>query len=210
MPSLSLVPVSVSLRKRGFVHDPKAKFMTSPWVMPDNTQQALKLEADKKFNKRVDHVVDVLTKFVAIASQKFLYNKFYKAGMAKLYKQQSQSGRKWLAGERCWGDIMYDEDMRVAAIRKAYVDKLVAMTDEEFYEYNGKVFAEHRQYRQNIGPWLEFMQTIKAKRAEARANLANQKQIWHEVSVTRKPAAPVQRRTQNRGAFSALAESDDE
>jgi hypothetical protein len=84
------------------------------------------------------------------------------------------------------------------------------MTDEEFYEYNGKVFAEHRQYRQNIGPWLEFMQTIKAKRAEARANLANQKQIWHEVSVTRKPAAPVQRRTQNRGAFSALAESDDE
>ena len=210
MPSLSLVPVSVSLRKRGFVHDPKAKFMTSPWVMPDNTQQALKLEADKKFNKRVDHVVNVLSKFVAIASQKFLYNKFYKAGMAKLYKQQSQSGRKWLAGERCWGDIMYDEDMRIAAIRKAYVDKLVAMPDAEFFEYNRKVFIEHRQYRQNIGPWLEFLETIKSKRAEARANLANQKQVWHEVVAPRKPTAPIQQRTQNRGAFSALAESDDE
>jgi hypothetical protein len=204
----SLIPVSVSLRKRGFVHDPKAKFMTSPWVMPDNTQQALKLEADKKFNKRVDHVVNVLTKFVAIASQKFLYNKFYKSGMAKLYKQQSQSGRKWLAGERCWGDIMYDEDMRVAAIRKAYIDKLVAMPDAEFFEYNRKVFIEHRQYRQNIGPWLEFLETIKSKRAEARANLANQKQVWHEVSVTRKPV--VQRRNLNSGAFSALADSDDE
>ena len=211
MPSLSLVPVSVSLRKRGFVHDPKSKFMTSPWVMPDNTQQSLKLEADKKFNKRVDHVVNVLTKFVAIASQKFLYNKFYKAGMEKLYKQQSQSGRKWLAGERCWGDIMYEEDMRIAAQKQAYINRLVAMTDAEFYEYNGKVFAEHRQYRQSIAPWLEFMYTIKAKRAEARANLANQKQVWQEVVATHKPAAPVQqRRTQNRGTFSALAESDDE
>ena len=209
MPSLSLVPVSVSLRKRGFVHDPKAKFMTSPWVMPDNTQQALKLEADKKFNKRVDHVVDVLTKFVAIASYKFLFNKFYKAGMQKLYKQQSQSGRKWVTGDRWWGDIMYEEDLRVAAVRKAYVDKLVAMTDQEFYEYNGKVFAEHRQYRQNIGPWLEFMQTIKSKRAEARANLANQKQVWHEVVVTHKPVVQ-QRRVRNRGAFSALEDSDDE
>lgn len=100
--------------------------------------------------------------------------------------------------------------MRIAAQRQAYVNRLVAMSDAEFYEYNGKVFAEHRQYRQNIGPWLEFMQTIKAKRAEARANLANQKQVWQEVVVTHKPAAPVQRRTQNRGAFSALAESDDE
>jgi hypothetical protein len=208
MPSLSLVPVSVSLRKRGFVHDPKAKFMTSPWVMPDNTQQALKLEADKKFNKRVDHVVDVLTKFVAIASYKFLFNKFYKAGMAKHYNKIRDSGRKWLTGERSWGDIMYDEDMRVAAIRKAYVDKLVAMPDAEFYEYNRKVFIEHREYRQNIGPWLEFLETIKSKRAEARANLANQKQVWHEVSVTHRPV--VQRRIPNRGAFSALAESDDE
>lgn len=208
MPSLSLIPVSVSLRKRGFVHDPKAKFMTSPWVMPENTQQALKLEADKKFNKRVDHVVDVLTKFVAIASYKFLFNKYYKAGMAKLYKKQSQSGRKWVTGERSWGDIMCDEDMRVAAIRKAYVDQLVAMPDAEFFEYNRKVFIEHREYRQNIAPWLEFLETIKSKRAEARANLANQKQVWHEVSVTHKPV--VQRRVRNTGAFSALADSDDE
>jgi hypothetical protein len=207
MPSLSLVPVSVSLRKRGFVHDPKAKFMTSPWVMPDNTQQALKLEADKKFNKRVDHVVDVLTKFVAIASYKFLFNKYYKAGMQKLYK--NQSGRKWVTGDRWWGDIMYEEDMRVAAQRQAYVNRLVAMTDAEFYEYNGKVFAEHREYRQNLQPWLDFMYTIKAKRAEARANLANQKQVWQEVVVTHhKPV--VQRRVRNRGAFSALEESDDE
>jgi hypothetical protein len=104
---------------------------------------------------------------------------------------------------------MYEEDLRVAAVRKAYVDKLVAMTDQEFYEYNGKVFAEHRQYRQNIGPWLEFMQTIKSKRAEARANLANQKQVWHEVVVTHKPVVQ-QRRVRNRGAFSALEDSDDE
>jgi hypothetical protein len=209
MPSLSLVPVSVSLRKRGFVHDPKAKFMTSPWVMPDNTQQALKLEADKKFNKRVDHVVDVLTKFVAIASYKFLFNKYYKAGMQKLYK--NQSGRKWVTGDRLWGDIMYEEDMRVAAQRQAYINRLVAMSDAEFYEYNGKVFAEHREYRQNIGPWLEFMYTIKSKRAEARANLSNQKQVWQEVVATHRPAAPVQqRRTQNRGTFSVLEESDDE
>jgi hypothetical protein len=202
----SLVPISVSLRKRGFVHDPKAKFMTSPWVMPNNTQQALKLEADKKFNKRVDHVVDVLTKFVAIASYKFLFNKHYKAGMQKLYK--SQSGRKWVTGERCWGDIMYEEDMRVAAQRQAYVNRLVAMSDAEFYEYNGKVFAEHREYRQNLQPWLDFMYTIKAKRSEARANLSNQKQVWHEVVVTHKPV--VQRRTPNRGTFSVLEESDDE
>ena len=209
MPSLSLVPVSVSLRKRGFVHDPKAKFMTSPWVMPDNTQQALKLEADKKFNKRVDHVVDVLTKFVAIASYKFLFNKHYKAGMQKLYKKEIQSGRKWVTGDRWWGDIMYEEDMRVAAQRQAYINRLVAMTDAEFYEYNGKVFAEHREYRQNLQPWLDFMYTIKAKRAEARANLANQKQVWQEVIVTHKPVVQ-QRRVRNRGAFSALEDSDDE
>jgi hypothetical protein len=204
----SLIPISVSLRKRGFVHDPKAKFMTSPWVMPDNTQQALKLEADKKFNKRVDHVVDVLTKFVAIASYKFLFNKYYKAGMAKHYKKERDSGRKWVTGDRWWGDIMYEEDMRIAAQRQAYVNRLVAMSEEEFYEYNGKVFAEHREYRQNIQPWLEFMYMIKSKRAEARANLANQKQVWKEVVVTHKPV--VQRRIPNRGAFSALADSDDE
>jgi hypothetical protein len=180
--------------------------MTTPWVMPDNTQEALKLEASKKFNKRVDHVVDVLTKFVAIASYKFLFNKYYKAGMQKLYK--NQSGCKWVTGDRWWGDIMYEEDMRIAAVRQAYVNRLVAMSDEEFYEYNGKVFAEHREYRQNIAPWLEFMYTIKSKRAEARANLANQKQIWQEVVVTHRPV--VQRRSPNSGAFSALADSDDE
>jgi hypothetical protein len=103
---------------------------------------------------------------------------------------------------------MYEEDMRIAAIRQAYVNRLVAMSDEEFYEYNGKVFAEHREYRQNLQPWLEFMYTIKSKRAEARANLANQKQVWQEISVTHRPV--VQRRIPNRGAFSALAESDDE
>jgi hypothetical protein len=211
MPSPSLIPISVSLRKRGFVHDPKAKFMTSPWVLPEKTQQALKLEASKKFNKRVDNVVDVLSKFVAIASQNFLFNKFYKAGIQKLYKTQSQSGRKWLTGERCWGDIVYEQDLQVAEARKAYVNKLVAMPDAEFYEYNRKVFVEHREYRQNIGPWLEFLETIKSKRAEARANLANQKQVWQEVSVTHRPRPQqVQRQTPNRGAFSALDDSDDE
>jgi hypothetical protein len=207
----SLIPISVSLRKRGFVHDPKAKFMTSPWVLPEKTQQALKLEASKKFNKRVDNVVDVLSKFVAIASQNFLFNKFYKAGIQKLYKTQSQSGRKWRTGDRCWGDIVYEQDLQVAEARKAYVNKLVAMPDAEFYEYNRKVFVEHREYRQNIGPWLEFLETIKSKRAEARANLANQKQVWQEVSVTHRPRRQqVQRQTPNRGAFSALDDSDDE
>jgi len=211
MTSPSLIPISVSLRKRGFVHDPKAKFMTSPWVLPEKTQQALKLEAAKKFNKRVDHVVDVLSKFVAIASHNFLFNKFYKAGIQKLYKTESQSGRKWRTGDRWWGDIMYEEDMRIAEQRQAYVNKLVAMPDAEFYEYNRKVFIEHREYRQNIGPWLEFLQTIKSKRAEARANLANQKQIWQEVVSTHRPRQQqVQRQTPNRGAFSALADSDDE
>jgi len=211
MPSPSLIPISVSLRKRGFVHDPKAKFMTSPWVLPEKTQQALKLEASKKFNKRVDNVVDVLSKFVAIASQNFLFNKFYKAGIQKLYKTQSQSGRKWRTGDRCWGDIVYEQDLQVAEARKAYVNKLVAMPDAEFYEYNRKVFVEHREYRQNIGPWLEFLETIKSKRAEARANLANQKQVWQEVSVTHRPRRQqVQRQTPNRGAFSALDDSDDE
>ena len=210
MPSLSLVPVSVSLRKRGFVHNAKAPFMTTPWVMPDNTQEALKLEVSKKFNKRVDHVVDVLTKFVAIASHKFLYNKFYKAGMAKHYKKIRDSGRKWLAGERCWGDIMYDEDLRVAEQRKAYVNRLVAMSDAEFFDYNRRVFAEHREYRQDIKPWLDFMYTIKAKRAEARAKLGHQQQVWQEVSFTHRPAPVQQRRVRNSGAFSALADSDDE
>ena len=209
MPSLLLIPSSVSLRKRGFVHDPKAPFMTSPWVMPDNTQTALKLEAAKKFNQRVDRVISVLTKFVAIASYKFLFNKYYKAGMVKHYKKIRDSGRKWLTGERCWGDIMYDEDIRIAAIRQAYIDRLVAMSEEEFYEYNGKVFAEHREYRQNLGPWLEFMYTIKAKRAEYRAKVAQHKQVWHEVSFVHRPAQ-VQRRNPNSGAFSALADSDDE
>jgi predicted HNH restriction endonuclease len=209
MPSPSLIPISVSLRKRGFVHDPKAKFMTSPWVLPEKTQQALKLEASKKFNKRVDNVVDVLSKFVAIASQNFLFNKFYKAGIQKLYK--NQSGRKWRTGDRCWGDIVYEQDLQVAEARKAYVNKLVAMPDAEFYEYNRKVFVEHREYRQNIGPWLEFLETIKSKRAEARANLANQKQVWQEVSVTHRPRRQqVQHQIRNRGAFSALDDSDDE
>jgi hypothetical protein len=53
------------------------------------------------------------------------------------------------------------------------------------------------------------MYTIKAKRAEARANLANQKQVWQEVVVTHKPVVQ-QRRVRNRGAFSALEDSDDE
>ena len=211
MTSPSLIPISVSLRKRGFVHDSKAKFMTSPWVLPEKTQQALKLEAAKKFNKRVDNVVNVLSKFVAIASQNFLFNKFYKAGIQKLYKKHVESGRRWRTGDRCWGDIVYEQDLQVAEARKAYVNRLVAMPDAEFYEYNRKVFIEHREYRQNIGPWLEFLETIKSKRAEARANLANQKQVWQEVVSTHRPRQQqVQRQTPNRGAFNALADSDDE
>jgi len=211
MTSPSLIPISVSLRKRGFVHDSKAKFMTSPWVLPEKTQQALKLEAAKKFNKRVDNVVNVLSKFVAIASQNFLFNKFYKAGIQKLYKKHVESGRRWRTGDRCWGDIVYEQDLQVAEARKAYVNKLIAMPDAEFYEYNRKVFIEHREYRQNIGPWLAFLETIKSKRAEARANLANQKQVWQEVVGTHRPRQQqVQRQTRNRRAFTALAVSDDE
>ena len=206
----SLVPISVSLRKRGFVHDPKAPFMTSPWVMPNKTQEALKLNASKKFNERVDRVIAVLTKFVAIASHKFIFNKFYKAGMAKHYKKMKDSGRKWITGERCWGDIMYDEELRIARERQAYINRLVAMSDAEFYEYNGRVFAEHREYRQNLKPWLDFMYLVKAKRAEARAKLGHQKQVWQEISTTHRPAPVQQRPVTNRGAFSALEDSDDE
>ena len=56
--------------------------------------------------------------------------------------------------------------------------------------------------------WNALPESIKAKRAEARANLANQKQIWNEVVVNHKPV--VQRRVRNTGAFSALEDSDDE
>lgn len=212
-----MIPHSVTMRRLGFVFNPRAKFMTSPWVdAVEKLEQ--RLEARRNFSRRVNKTVDVLTRFVAtwVAQSR----------AARSTERVRAAGEKWrlAALSPNWANIMEIEDARVEieraeeearrqATRDAYEARLLAMSDSELIEYHQRTMAEHRIHHEDYRPWMEFISKIHAKRAANRVALVDNAQMWVELN-----AAPRLHNTQrsaqirrviSRNAFSAL-DSDSE
>ena len=207
----SLVPTSVRMRRRGLVLDPAIRGISiyeSKWV------PAGKTVADRKlaYNAKVDRTVDALAKFVAIWVQQ--------SRRARREYAVRKAGQDWrnAVWSISWADISEEEDLRRKAIIDAYHARLVAMPEAELREYNARTIREIREHNDDPWPWMEWMRTVRAKRALAQITVAEHKQVWQEMSlknigvpvrlhntqaVAKKRVVQVKKNT-----FSALADSD--
>ena len=196
-----LIPHSVTMRARGFVYNPQARFMTSPWVSAVEM-----MEKKIAYNKRVDSTVGVLERFVAkwVAQSR----------EARSKARVRAAGEKWRLSvmSSSWANIMETEDAaeraRVQSLRDAYEARLVAMPERDLIEYHQQTMAEHRRHHEDYRPWMEFISRILATRAALRAAVVDNAQVWVELHNRQRPA--LVRRVVVRGRFSALDSSDSE
>jgi len=196
-----LIPHSVTMRARGFVYNPQARFMTSPWVSAVEM-----MEKKIAYNKRVDRTVGVLERFVAkwVAQSR----------EARSKARVRAAGEKWRLSvmSSSWANIMETEDAaeraRVQSLRDAYEARLVAMPERDLIEYHQQTMSEHRRHHEDYRPWMEFISRIHAKRAALRAAVVDNAQVWVELHNRQRPAQV--RRVVVRGRFSALDSSDSE
>ena len=207
----ALVPYSVRQRSRGLVMDPAIRGISiyqPKWVPAGTTV------ADRKmaYNAKVDRVVDALAKFVAI------------------WVKQSRTARREYAVRRAgenwrnavwaisWADISQQDDNRRAAIVAAYHARLVAMPEDQLREYNARTIREIREHNDDPWPWMEWMRTVRAKRAIVQVAAAEHRQVWQEMSLKNigvpvrlhNTQAVTKKRVvvQKKNTFSALADSD--
>jgi len=207
----SLVPTSVRMRRRGLVLDPAIRGISiyeSKWVPAGTTVADRKLA----YNAKVDRTVDALAKFVAIWVKQ--------SRRARREYAVRKAGLDWRndVWSISWADISEQEDLRRKAIIDAYHARLVAMPEAELREYNARTIREIREHNDDPWPWMEWMRTVRAKRALAQITVAEHKQVWQEMSlknigvpvrlhntqaVAKKRVVQVKKNT-----FSALADSD--
>jgi hypothetical protein len=202
-----MIPYSVRMRAHGYVYNPNARFMTSPWV---NAVEIM--EKKIAFNKRVDRTVDVLSRFVATW--------VVQSRTARSARNVREAGEKWrnAAMSPNWANMMEKEDNRIAQERAdadaRFEERLMAMSDAEIIHYHQMTMMEHRRHREDYRPWMDFIAKIHQKRAAARVALANNAQMWVELNVRpqlHNQQRPAQvRRVVARGGFSALESSESE
>ena len=207
----SLVPTSVRMRQRGLVLDPAIRGISiyeSKWVPAGTTVADRKLA----YNAKVDRTVDALAKFVAIWVQQ---SRRVRREYAVRKASEDWSRGVWTIS---WSSISEQEDLRRKAIIDAYHARLVAMPEEQFRIYNALTIREIREHNDDPWPWMELVRKIRAKRALARLAIAEQKQVWQEMSL-KNIAVPVRLHNtqavakkrvviQKKNTFSALEESD--
>jgi len=206
---LAFVPRSVTMIKRGYVRDPKAKYMHDPWVLKGFTVAD---KAKKAVNLRADRVLNALERFKAIwVAQSRTARREYAVREASL----AWTSAVWSIS---WADIMESEDKAQKAVRKAFETRLIMMPDAELIEYNARTIQEIRTHNDDVWPWVEFMRGVRAKRV-ARARLEENLNAWREmalatigvpVTLHNKQASAKKRVVRRTGGFSALDDSDSE
>lgn len=209
---MALVPHSVRMRQLGMVRDPAIHGHTygqSVWV-PKGTTVA---DRQNAYRTKVNRVVDVLTRFVA--------NWVKQSRIARSAYKCKARAEAWHASvwSISWANIMESEENRSKAIVDAYYARLVAMTDRELNEYSAAAIREIRQHNEDVMPWLETMRIVRAKREIAQVAIAENRQVWQEMSI-RNIGVPVRlhntqavakkRVVRVQNSFSALDSSDSE
>jgi hypothetical protein len=216
--SKKLIPSSVLMVQRGFVYNPNARFMTSPWVnavemMEKQAAEQLEIKI-REFKKRVrvNKTVDVLGRFVAtwVAQSRTARSAWNSRKAGEMWRNAALSPN--------WFDMMEEEANRIADERAEaeaqFEARLMAMSDAEIIRYHQQTMMEHRRHREDYRPWMDFIAKIQRKRAALRSALSESEQMWVELNV--RPALhnqqrPAQvRRVVSRGGFSALDDSDSE
>ena len=208
----ALVPYSVRQRSRGLVLDPAIRgisMLQSKWVPAGTTVADRKLA----YNAKVDRTVDALAKFVAIWVKQ--------SRTARREYAVRKAGQDWrnAVWAISWADISQQDDNRRAAIVAAYHARLVAMPEDQLREYNARTIREIREHNDDPWPWMEWMRTIREKRAVAQVAAAEHRQVWQEMSfknigvpirLHNKQAVTKKRMVQSKNNFAALADSDND
>ena len=207
-----LVPNSVTMRKLGYVLDPTIRgFMRTQWVPKRTLKKQKKIDYEK-----VEHVVNVLERFAKIVSRKWRELLDMREKVRKLRMELKSLLDCGNGSYPNWGNIMYEEDLRRKAIIDAYHARLVAMPEAELREYNARTIREIREHNDDPWPWMEWMRTVRAKRALAQITVAEHKQVWQEMSLKNigvpvrlhNKQAVAKKRVIQKNTFSALADSD--
>jgi len=199
------------MRKLGYVLDPTIRgVMRTQWV-PKRTPKKQKIDYEK-----VERVVNVLERFAKIVSRKWRAVLDKRAEFRRFRASVLKLLECGLGRYFNWANLMYEEDLRRKAIREAYHARLVAMPEAELREYNARTIREIREHNDDPWPWMEWMRTVRAKRALAQITVAEHKQVWQEMSLKNigvpvrlhNKQAVAKKRVVHKNTFSALADSD--
>jgi hypothetical protein len=205
----ALVPFSVRQRSRGLVLDPAIRgisMLQSKWVPAGTTVADRKLA----YNAKVDRTVDALAKFVAIWVKQ--------SRTARREYAVRKAGEDWrnAVWSISWADLAEQDDNRRKAIVDAYHARLVAMPEDQLREYNARTIREIREHNDDPWPWMEWMRTVRAKRALVQVTVAEHKQVWQEMSLKNigvpvrlhNTQAVTKKRVIRKNTFAAFEDSD--
>jgi hypothetical protein len=206
---LALIPHSVKMNARGYVRDPKAKYMQNPWVKKGCTVAEI---AKKAMNARADRLLNALERFKAIwVAQSRIARREYAVRMAS----EAWTREVW---SESWASIMELDAMARANIRKEFEARLISMSEHDLAQYNAHTIREIREHNDDVWSWVEFMRSIRAKRV-ARAKLEENLNVWREmalatigvpVTLHNTQVSAKKRVVRRTGGFSALDDSDSE
>jgi hypothetical protein len=197
---LSFVPHSVQRARAGFVRNPAACWSLNvpQWIPKPKAAVPVDMA-------RVDHVVDVLTRFVAAW--------VVQSRNARREYSVREAGDKWRrdAMNPNWADMTEREERREIQRRRRQFQAWCTMPEEEWKAIGRQFISDAR----DIGPLIrDILRPVWEERDARAAALAEQERVWQEMSRSRlhnqQRPAQVRRVVVSRSRFAALDSSDSE
>ena len=197
---LSFVPHSVQRARAGFMRNPAAGWSLNipQWIPKPKASPPVDMA-------RVDHVVDVLSRFVATW-----------VSQSREMRRQArirEAGDKWRLAAMTpnWADMSEREDRREIQRRRRQFQAWCTMPEEEWKAIGRQFISDAR----DIGPLIrDILRPVWEERDARAAALAEQERVWQEMTRSRlhnqQRPAQVRRVVPNRGRFAALDGSDSE
>jgi hypothetical protein len=164
---MQFVPYSVSMRARGFVHDPSNRNpFVSSWV-PAGCTKADRRRAE--MTKKADKVIDVLARFVERWVQQ--------SRRARREYAIRKAGEDWTRGVWSihWGNLMYEEEERI-----------LAMTEPEFLAEAQFRIARCKASNTGVFPVIEWIRSMRIQREEKKktqARLVEYSMVAREIGI---------------------------
>jgi hypothetical protein len=200
---LSFVPHSVQRARAGFVRNPAACWSLNvpQWIPKPKAAVPVDMA-------RVDHVVDVLTRFVAAW--------VVQSRNARREYSVREAGDKWRrdAMNPNWADMTEREERRDAARARREYRRKVTMPESEWHAECRARIAAMRKGIDDLEPLIREWVPINAERDAIAARLDEEERVWQEMSRSRlhnqQRPAQVRRVVVSRSRFAALDSSDSE
>lgn len=172
--SIRFVPFSVKMRKAGYVRNPIQCWSLSvpKWIPAPPPSPVVDMA-------KVDHVVDVLSRFVATwVAQSRTARREYRV---------REAGRKWRDSVMAdnWGDMVVVHERREAAARRQVFENYCSMPEEQWRAVARALIAARKDATADMMPLIRGTLTPVWQERDRRAamTVVEVAQIWTELNV---------------------------